>query len=78
MLIKVTVENFKSFSEPTEMTMISSTKIQKGTDHRVKIKSTNILKYAVIYGANAAGKSNLIDFFWFLKYNSYGSYKMVL
>lgn len=29
MLIKVTVENFKSFSEPTEMTMISSTKIQK-------------------------------------------------
>lgn len=48
MLIKVTVENFKSFSEPTEMTMISSTKIQKGTDHRVKIKSTNILKYAVI------------------------------
>lgn len=62
MLIKVTVENFKSFSEPTEMTMISSTKIQKGTDHRVKIKSTNILKYAVIYGANAAGKSNLIDF----------------
>ena len=32
MLIKVTVENFKSFSEPTEMTMISSTKIQKGTD----------------------------------------------
>ena len=47
MLIKVTVENFKSFSEPTEMTMISSTKIQKG--------------------ANAAGKSNLIDFFWFLK-----------
>ena len=67
MLIKVTVENFKSFSEPTEMTMISSTKIQKGTDHRVKIKSTNILKYAVIYGANAAGKSNLIDFFWFLK-----------
>ena len=42
MLIKVTVENFKSFSEPTEMTMISSTKIQKGTDHRVKIKSTNI------------------------------------
>ncbi len=67
MLIKVTVENFKSFSEQTEMTMISSTKIQKGTDHRVKIKSTNILKYAVIYGANAAGKSNLIDFFWFLK-----------
>ena len=43
--------------------MISSTKIQKGTDHRVKIKSTNIFKYAVIYGANAAGKSNLIDFF---------------
>lgn len=67
MLIKVIAENFKSFSKSTELTMISSTKIQKGIDHRVKIKSTNILKYAVIYGANAAGKSNLIDFFWLLK-----------
>lgn len=67
MLVKVIAENFKSFYKPTELTMISSTKIQKGMDHRVKIKSTNILKYAVIYGANAAGKSNLIDFFWFLK-----------
>lgn len=67
MLIKVIAENFKSFSNSTELTMISSTKIQKGIDHRVKIKGTNILKYAVIYGANAAGKSNLIDFFWLLK-----------
>ena len=67
MLIKIVTENFKSFSDATELTMISSTKIQKGIDHRVKIKSTNILKYAVIYGANAAGKSNLIDFFWFFK-----------
>lgn len=38
MLIKVTVENFKSFSEPTEMTMISSTKIQKALIIGLKLK----------------------------------------
>lgn len=67
MFIRAIVENFKSFSEQTELTMISSTKIQKDQEHRVQVRSTNILKNAVIYGANAAGKSNLIDFFWLFK-----------
>lgn len=62
MIVKVSVENFKSFESMAELTMISSGKIQDHKDHRISIKSTNILKHAVIYGANAAGKSNLIDF----------------
>lgn len=37
MLIKVTVENFKSFSEPTEMTMIFY-KIQKALIIGLKLK----------------------------------------
>ena len=52
-LIKVSIENFKSFDSPTELNMISSEKIQSHKDHRINIKSTNILKHAVIYGANA-------------------------
>ena len=28
-----------------------------------KVIGTNLLKYAVVYGANASGKSNLVDFF---------------
>ena len=69
MLIKIGIENFKSFDAPTELTMITSSKIRdkKTVNHRVKIKKTSILKNAVIYGANATGKSNLIEAFSFIK-----------
>ena len=67
MLVKIAVENFKSFGEMTELTMISSNKIQQKCAHKVKIKSTSILKHGVVYGANASGKTNLIEFFRFFK-----------
>ena len=68
MLTKIVVENFKSFDRETELTMISSSKIRTKLEHRVKIGSnTKLLKHAVIYGANASGKSNLVDFFHFFK-----------
>lgn len=67
MLVKISVENFKSFDSLAELTMVSSGKIQDHKTHRISIKKTNILKHAVIYGANAAGKSNLVDFFSFFK-----------
>ena len=67
MLIRIRLENFKSFRDNTELTMISSSKIQKCPEHKVKMGNTNVLKHAVIYGANASGKSNLVDFFWFIK-----------
>lgn len=68
MLIKISVDNFKSFDKPTELTMVSSNKIRSNPEHRIKIKSTQMLKHAVVYGANASGKTNLIDFFWFFKF----------
>lgn len=67
MLVKLSVSNFKSFDQKEELVMISSSKIQKKRNHRVKIKQTNILKNAVIYGANASGKSNLVAVFSFIK-----------
>lgn len=67
MLIKVIVENFKSFDKKTELSMISSSKIQEKTEHRTKIKQTTLLKNSVIYGANASGKSNLVTVFSFIK-----------
>jgi len=67
MLIKVSVENFKSFDSMAELSMISSSKMQEGKNHKVKIKQTSLLKNAVIYGANASGKTNLIDVFSFFK-----------
>lgn len=68
MLVRISVENFKSFEENTELTMISSSKIKKNPSHKVLIKDVPILKTAVIYGANAAGKSNLMDVFHFIQH----------
>lgn len=67
MLIKVTVENYKSFDEKEELSMISSSKMQGNKNHRIKIKQTQLLKNAVVYGANASGKSNLVHAFGFIK-----------
>lgn len=68
MLVKITVTNFLSFNNETELTMIPSNKTRKKKEHKVNIKSTPLLKYAVIYGANAAGKSNLVEAFRFIQY----------
>ena len=68
MLIKALVENFKSFNRPTELTMITSNKIRVKGEHEIQIKKLKLLKNAVIYGANASGKSNLVELFYFLKY----------
>lgn len=67
MLIKISVENFKSFDKREELSMISSSKIQTNKSHRLKIKQTNILRHAVVYGANASGKSNLVATAAFIK-----------
>lgn len=67
MLIKIAVENFKSFDQKEELSMISSSKMQGNKNHRIKIKQTHLLKNAVIYGANASGKSNLVAVFAFIK-----------
>jgi len=67
MLIKISVENFKSFDQKEELSMISSSKMQGNKTHRMKIKQTNLLMNAVVYGANASGKSNLVAAFAFIK-----------
>lgn len=68
MLIKAIVDNFLSFEQETELTMIPSNKTRKMAEHKIDVKSTSLLKYAVIYGANASGKSNLIEIFKFIQY----------
>ena len=65
MITKVLLENFRSFERRSELTMISSNKIRINSEHRMQIKSTRLLRYAVVYGANASGKTNLVEFFRF-------------
>lgn len=62
MLIRFTVENFLSFKDEVEFSMVPGGP-RKHQDHIVtsgKRGDTRLLKTAVIYGANAAGKTNLI------------------
>jgi len=69
MLIRFFVENFLSFNDQVELTMIPGRgKLLKS--HIVKGSKRNdidILRSAVIYGANASGKSNLIKSISFVK-----------
>lgn len=67
MLLRMSVENYKSFDQKEELSLISSSKIQTNKNHRVKIKQTNVLKNSVVYGANASGKSNLVKAIGFVK-----------
>ena len=62
MLIRFTVENFMSFKDKAEFSMIAG-KAHKHKDHIIsggKRSDFRLLKTAVIYGPNAAGKTNLI------------------
>jgi uncharacterized protein len=63
MLIQFTVENFLSFRDEAVFSMVAVINDQQHPSHVVKGvagKDRSLLRTAAIYGANAAGKSNLI------------------
>ncbi|MBW8323767.1 MAG: ATP-binding protein [Prolixibacteraceae bacterium] len=60
MLIRFNVENFMSFNEKAEFSLIAN-KERRLSSHIIKGDGVNILKSSVIYGANASGKSNLVN-----------------
>ncbi len=60
MLIQFTVENHLSLREGTTLSMIASSDSAHGSHLISHQKVGNVLRCAAIYGANAAGKSNII------------------
>ncbi len=76
MLIRFNVKNFLSFSHrddietneerSQEFSMIPG-KTRSKTEHINKSNTQDLLKFAVVYGANAAGKSNLIKALAFMQ-----------
>ena len=61
MFVKFKVKNFKSFKDLTEFSM-ESTKLKNLKDaNTFSINNISLLKSAVVYGANASGKSSLLD-----------------
>ena len=67
MLIDFSVENFRSFGGEQTHNLVASKKLKDHRDHCVPIGTTgkNVLRTAVVYGANAAGKSNLVRAIYF-------------
>ena len=60
MLIRFKVSNFRSFREPTEFSLRASTNKEHPENTKEQPLCGRLLKSAAIFGANAAGKSNLI------------------
>ncbi|HBB31923.1 MAG TPA: hypothetical protein DDZ80_05020 [Cyanobacteria bacterium UBA8803] len=70
MLVQVTIENFLSFKEATTFSMLGVNSDLSHIEHLaldVAGKGRSLLPVAAIYGANAAGKSNLISAIDFAK-----------
>lgn len=59
MLLQFTVENFLSFDEPTNFSMRAG-KDKDHLEHLIRLGKETVTRGAAIYGANAAGKSNLV------------------
>lgn len=69
MLIDFSVENFRSFGDEQTLCMIASNKLREHAEHLISIRDTgkSALRAGVVYGANAAGKSNLVRAMEFAK-----------
>ncbi len=65
MLIQFSMENYLSIKKEIVLSMLAS----KDNEHEealIEDKGKRYLKSSVIYGANASGKSNVLNAFWFM------------
>lgn len=62
MILDFSLSNFRSFGEIQSLNLIAGGKFKDHDNHCVPVPGTDkhVLKTTVIYGANAAGKSNLV------------------
>ena len=66
MLIRFSFKNFKSFKNENVLDM-EATSIKEHEYNVVKKDNINLLKVAAIYGANASGKTNVLQAFDYMK-----------
>ena len=60
MLLRFVIKNLYSFKEQTEFNLFPSSRATHHTHHRVKSGHVEAMRFSSIYGANGAGKSNLV------------------
>ena len=69
MLIEFSVNNFLSFNEAVTLSMVAANPVKEHREDNVFLANRyHLLKSAVIYGANASGKSNLLKAMRFMKW----------
>ena len=66
MLIRFSFKNFKSFKDENCLDM-EATSLKEHEYNIVKTENGNYLKIATIYGANASGKTNVLQAFYYMK-----------
>jgi len=67
MLIEFRVANFLSFEDVATLSMSATSDKEHEDSNVLSINDKRLLKSAVIYGANAAGKSNFINAMSFMR-----------
>lgn len=79
MLVEFSVGNYRSFNKPVRLSLQAATKLKhQGLDEQNIFEAPDglpLLKSAAIYGANASGKSNLIQAMGFMRKMVLGSSK---
>lgn len=72
MLLQFSIKNFRTFKDKATLSLIASNYDKDTREHEnIVINGSfglRLLKSAVIYGANASGKSKLLDAFAFMRY----------
>lgn len=69
MLVNFTVRNYKSFREAAEWSLLASADPTREADNVVSVPEfgLRLLRSAVVYGANASGKSKLVQAMMFMR-----------
>jgi len=74
MLVEFTVNNFKSIKDTVKFSMLTSSKDEGNS---FKTRKYNLLKSAILYGANASGKSNFLRSMAFMSKFVLNKYKII-
>ena len=68
MLLRLIAENLTSFKEAVEFNTFPSSKSHSHENHKITCGHATALRMSAIYGANGAGKSNLLAILTVLKW----------
>jgi len=74
MLVEFSVNNFKSIKDTVKFSMITSSKDE---GNLFEVRDYNLLRSAIIYGANASGKSNFLRAMAFMGEFVLNKYKII-